>query len=126
MLKNHRLVLIALVVFIIAAAGLYAFQKKPQDQIPIQTTQTTSDSLEGNDEAFKNALNLYSKKKSEGLDMSNGPCLGIIADDWVLDIAHNPRQSVDDREENQCEEFKAGTAHHFIELDTEGKLIRAL
>lgn len=79
-----------------------------------------------NNEVFKNALNLYITKKAEGLDMSAGPCLGKIGEDWVLDIAHSPRTAADDKSENQCADFAEGRAHHFIELDPDGKLIRSL
>lgn len=75
------------------------------------------------DLAFKTALNVYAAKKAEGIDMTKGPCLGLVANDWVLDIAHNPRQSVDDKPENQCEDYRTGKVHHFIELDEDGKLI---
>lgn len=78
-----------------------------------------------NNEVFKNALNLYITKKAEGLDMSAGPCLGKIGEDWVLDIAHSPRTAADDKSENQCTDFAEGRAHHFIELDPDGKLIRS-
>ena len=76
------------------------------------------------DEALKNALNLFNQKKTEGVDFSNGPCLGQVAPDWVLDIAHNPRQPADDKVENQCKDFKEGRAHHFIELDPNGNIIK--
>jgi len=92
-----------------------------QNPLPSPTPQTFS----GTDEILKNALNLYLEKKREGLDMSSGPCLGKIAEDWVLDIAHNPRQAIDDKPQNQCADFREGKARHFIELDPEGKLIRS-
>lgn len=76
------------------------------------------------DTALKNALNLYAQKKSAGADFSNGPCLGLVAPDWVTDIAHNPRRSIDDDPKNQCADFINGQAHHFIELDPDGKLIK--
>lgn len=76
------------------------------------------------DEALKNALNLYVARKQEGVDFANGPCLGGIGPDWVLDIAHSPRQPVDNQPENQCADFRAGRAHHFVELDPDGKLIQ--
>lgn len=87
--------------------------------------QPSQQGTKPDDTVLKNALNLYSQKKSEGIDLSNGPCLGKIADDWVLDIAHSPRQSLDDKQENTCADFREGRAHHFIELDPEGKLIQA-
>lgn len=77
------------------------------------------------DEALKNALNLFSQAKSKGQNLSSGPCLGKVSEDWVLDIAHNPRQDVDNKKENQCEDFRLGRVHHFIELDENGKLINA-
>jgi len=58
-------------------------------------------------------------------DLSAGPCLSnSVIPDWVADIAHNPRQAVDDQPENQCSAYRDGTAHHFVELDPEGNLIR--
>lgn len=67
----------------------------------------------------------YQALKSSGQDLSNGPCLGIIADDWVADLVHSPRESVDDQTENQCAEFRNGQAHHFIELDlNNGDVVR--
>ncbi len=56
-------------------------------------------------------------------DLSNGPCLGTI-DDYVIDIAHNPRQEVDNLAENQCEAYRNGSAKNFIELDEQGEIIR--
>ncbi len=111
---------------IIVGITLSACSKKTQgsqNQPTAQNNQITN--KVANDIAFKNALNLYSQKKTEGVDLSNGPCLGNVAPDWVLDIAHNPRQELDDKEENQCADFKNGLAHHFIELDPEGNLIRS-
>ncbi|MFH1207471.1 MAG: hypothetical protein V1668_02585 [Patescibacteria group bacterium] len=59
-------------------------------------------------------------------DLSKGPCLSNdLIPDWVADIAHNPRQAVDDEPVNQCPAYVAGMAHHFVELDPEGNLIRA-
>ena len=104
--------------------------KAPTTKVP-ETSSTNSSSaaaapnLSSPDEMLKNALNLYIKKKAEGVDMKNGPCLGSIGPDWVLDIAHNPRQATDDKVENQCADFRTGAAHHFIELDPDGRLIKS-
>lgn len=89
------------------------------------TTSAPPPNFTGNEDAFKNALNLYIQKKQQGVDMSTGPCLGKIAEDWVLDIAHNPRLPVDDEPQNQCAEFRNSQASHFIEFDPDGKLIRS-
>jgi hypothetical protein len=57
---------------------------------------------------------------SAGKILSNGPCLlNTIQDvkDWVCDVAHNPRQIIDDSPNNQCSAFREGKAHHFVEVD---------
>jgi hypothetical protein len=60
------------------------------------------------------------------MDFSCGPCLSdALMPDWVLDVAHNPRQAMDDLPSNQCPSFREGRAKHFVELDLEGNLIRA-
>ena len=122
-------VLVATIIAVfLLLAYLAFFQKKavaPTDfTVPATSPQVSV--LKPEDEALKNALNLYITKKQEGVDFTFGPCLGKIADDWVADIAHNPRQPVDDKRENQGADFREGRAHHFIELDPEGNLIRSM
>lgn len=60
------------------------------------------------------------------IDFSSGPCLDDnLMEDWVCDMAHDPRQPVDDIKTNQCPSF--GTkANHFIEVDENCRLIRAV
>ncbi|MFQ6135584.1 MAG: hypothetical protein ACE5PM_00185 [Candidatus Hydrothermarchaeales archaeon] len=61
-----------------------------------------------------------------GEDFTKGPCLSNeIIEDWVCDVAHDPRQDVDNMPENQCSAFRERKAHHFVELDTECNLIKA-
>ena len=61
----------------------------------------------------------------------NGPCLSDnnsewnIAD-WVCDVAHSPRQDVDNLPENQCQAFRNSQAHHFVEVDSSCNFIRAV
>ena len=62
-------------------------------------------------------------------ELSKGPCLlNPITDipDWVCDIAHSPRQDVDNDPNNQCSAFREGRAHHFVEVDENCELIRAV
>ena len=71
------------------------------------------------------------KDNPKSLDYTNGPCLSDSdvdwnMTDWVCDIAHSPRQPVDDLAENQCSEFKTGNAHHFVEVDLGCNLIKVL
>lgn len=76
--------------------------------------------------AVNQARLLYKQQKETGRDLSNGPCLSdALLPNWVLDIAHNPRQPIDDLPQNQCSGFREGRAQHFVELDSEGNLIRA-
>ena len=67
----------------------------------------------------------YEEAIAQGRDLADGPCLGVVLENWVADIAHDPRQEIDDRPENQCEAYRSGEAEHFVELDPEGELIRA-
>jgi hypothetical protein len=66
----------------------------------------------------------YASAEAEGVDFAPGPCLGIVLDGWVADVAHEPRQPVDDRPENQCGAYRSGEADHFVELDPDGNVIR--
>jgi hypothetical protein len=61
----------------------------------------------------------------KGTDLSAGPCLSNeIIPDWVCDVAHSPRESVDNQPENQCPAFREQKAHHFVEVDTGCNLIK--
>ena len=71
------------------------------------------------------AKRAYAGARAKGVDMSNGPCLGTVAPDWVADVAHDPREAVDDDPANQCAAYRSGEAHHFVELDPQGNLIRS-
>ena len=62
-------------------------------------------------------------------ESARGPCLlNPIPDlpDWVCDVAHDPRQDVDNDPNNQCSAFREGTAHHFVEVDPNCELIKAV
>ena len=67
----------------------------------------------------------YEEAAAAGTDFADGPCLGVVLENWVADVAHDPREEVDDRPENQCEAYRSGEAEHFVELDPDGELIRA-
>lgn len=78
------------------------------------------------DVAINQAKYLYSQRKEKGEDFSKGPCLtNALMSGWVLDIVHNPRQPIDDLIENQCSAYTTGQAKHFVELDTNGNLVKA-
>jgi len=68
--------------------------------------------------ACKNAL-------TKGMNLTDGPCLLNPMSDphWVCDVAHSPREPVDNLKENQCSAY-GRTADHFIEVNPECKIIR--
>ena len=77
-----------------------------------------------NDRVAWAALNLF-KKETKGMDLSNGSCLtNDLIPDWVVDIVHNPREEIDNLPQNQCQAYVEGRAKHFVEIDTEGNVIR--
>ena len=80
------------------------------------------------DRAISAALAVYEEVASSGVDLSNGPCIAEELEDvpgWSVDIAHDPRQEVDNDPANQCLAYRDGQTSHFVELTPEGELIRA-
>ncbi len=78
------------------------------------------------DTAINQAKHLYNLEKQTGRDFSSGPCLSnALLPGWVLDIVHSPRQPIDDLPQNQCSAYRERRASHFVELDTNGNLIKA-
>jgi hypothetical protein len=66
--------------------------------------------------------------QAKGGDLARGPCLSESLpglSDWAVDVAHDPRQAVDEVPTNQCASVRAGQVHHFVELTPGGQLIRA-
>jgi hypothetical protein len=80
---------------------------------------------EADEETIALAKRAYDQATAQGVDMSRGPCLGVIKPGWVADVAHDPRQDVDDEPENQCAAYREGKADHFVELDLEGNFLRS-
>jgi len=82
--------------------------------------------------ALQKAEEIFKQVKDAGQDLSKGPCLSNELSGnaaypetvWVLDIAHNPREAIDDFSENQCPAFREGRARNFIELDLNGQVIQ--
>jgi hypothetical protein len=80
---------------------------------------------DSNEKAKADCMQKCNDVLSAGQDISNGPCLdNKIIEGWVCDVAHSPRQAVDDDPTNQCQEF-GKTAFNFIEVDTSCNFIRA-
>ena len=73
-------------------------------------------------EAISKALELYTQKKSEGINFSS-QCLGTVGN-YAVDIAHVPRISEDNLVINQCEAYTMFRVSHFIEMDKDGNILR--
>jgi hypothetical protein len=83
---------------------------------------------EERERAIAAAMEVYEEVAATGQDLSNGPCIADELDDvpsWSVDIAHDPRQEIDNDTANQCQAYRDGRTTHFVELDPEGELIRA-
>ena len=115
MSKNLLLTFVLIVIILVAYFTLVANFGIPKT--PLKNEVAT---------AINQAKHLYNLEKQAGRDFSSGPCLSnALLPGWVLDIAHNPRQPIDDLAENQCMAYREGRALHFVELDVNGNLIRA-
>ncbi len=81
-----------------------------------------------NNDYSRMCIDLCKTARADGVNLSRGPCLAnpIKNTDWVCDVAHNPREMVDNMPENQCSAFRDGTAHHFVEVDESCKIIRVV
>jgi hypothetical protein len=80
------------------------------------------------EQAIAQAREAYDQARTSGTNLADGPCIAeSLTDlpDWVVDIAHDPREDVDDEPANQCRRYRDGEASHFVELTPEGELIRA-
>lgn len=68
-------------------------------------------------------VNLCLDAQSQGMDLSEGPCLSNdYYPNYVCDVAHNPRINIDNLPENQCSAYGV-TAYHYVEVDENCNLI---
>lgn len=115
-MPKHILLLLALTVIFLTGYLTLVLNAPSSQSVPKSQIET----------AINQANHLYSLKKQSGEDLSKGPCLSdALMPDWVVDIVHSPRQAIDDLVENQCPSFRQGRSRHFVELDTDGNLVRA-
>ena len=115
---DHRLAL-AIIIIVVAIIGIVYIFVVPR--VPEVTDA---------DRAMYACIFLCKAEKNEGRYLEDGPCLssGLEAwevKDWVCDVAHWPRQSVDNLPENQCPEYGV-SAVHFVEVNPECDFIRAV
>ncbi len=121
--RAKLLILVLSVIAIVSLLIVYVHETNPFNSAVRGTYKPgLSDEI---DNMVGRAQKLYGDRKAIGIDFSTGPCLTNDLDqDWVADLAHNPRQDLDDFPENQCPAFIEGRATHFVELDLEGEVIR--
>jgi len=109
----HVCLVIAAIVVVILAFYIFYLPQKPSQKL-----QSLVDLCV---QACKNAA------KTRKLE--EGPCLldPMPEDaDWVCDVAHWPRQAIDNQPENQCQSYRNQTSHHFIEVTPDCDFIRAV
>ncbi|MCJ7740504.1 hypothetical protein MUP32_04285 [Candidatus Microgenomates bacterium] len=121
---RNLLIVMGIIILILLAVLIFFPNNKKVTNTNMQTANTaTSD----RDLAIEKGKQLFSQLKTKGTSLENGPCIAEeIIPDWCVDVAHDPRQEVDNQPENQCQSYRQGKTHHFVELDTEGNLIRAI
>lgn len=111
-----KVLLVLLTLTVIIFASYLTLAINTQESKPSKIEQET---------AINQAKLLYNSTKKRGQDLSDGPCLSnALMPGWVVDIAHSPRQVIDDLSQNQCAAYIEGSAQHFVELDLDGNLIR--
>ena len=141
-MKNMNKMKIILPVVLIAAVVLFSVYIKwdgtPQSRalsgvLPGMDEQTPYEPLPSEDPlaykeiAINECIDECKQALREGVDLNNGPCLrNEFIDEWVCDVAHNPRQDVDNDPANQCPAYMAAEAHHFVEVGPECELIRSI
>ncbi|MDD5039644.1 MAG: hypothetical protein PHY34_00675 [Patescibacteria group bacterium] len=122
------IVCIAVVAFVVTACAKKSSNTNGYSALDIATGTADIKIKEKADKdlAIAKAKELWRIQFQIETDLSQGPCLSnTVIPDWAADIAHNPRQAVDEDPANQCVLYRAGSVHHFVELDPEGNLIRA-
>ena len=84
--------------------------------------------LSSEQRAISSCINACLALKESGADMDRGPCAADPLPNyplWVCDVAHNPRQPVDDIISNQCSVYRNGEASWFIEVTPGCEYIRS-
>jgi hypothetical protein len=121
---NLRVLLLVLIFIAGVSVATYYFNRKNLGD-EIKAPDYKKGEVRLVDKAVEGAETVYQQQKNEGVDFSKGPCLtNDLMTDWVADIVHSPRQDIDNLPEYQCIAYVEGRAHHFVELDPFGNLIR--
>ncbi len=129
-MKKNSTGFVALAAFILLLA---ACKTSPTSDLNPQTTgqavQTVLPPLppEARSHIIGKCITLCQDALAAGKNLAKGPCLSdgmSFEPDWVCDVAHYPRQPIDDQPENQCADFRSGKANHFVEVNENCNLIK--
>lgn len=131
MSRIHEYSRIILTLIIIGVVAVGCLAKQEESEKPPLDVSKLNMALEYQI-ALQKAVEVYQQAVAEGVDLSNGPCLSNDLHGnsdypetmWVLDIAHYPREDVDNQPENQCSAYREGKAKSFIEFNPQGQLIQ--
>lgn len=134
-MKNKIIILIIISGIIISTAGCIGPSEK--EEVNNNKNTNTGGTGTGNQDSGSNPPEFVSvedvitrcieecKSRKNTEDFTRGPCLSNeIAPGWVCDIAHDPRQDIDNKPENQCSAYREGKAQHFVELDENCDIIK--
>ena len=115
-MKKIYVVLIGIILVIVIGFAYYFFSHSAK-------------TLPAKVDPIEECIKLCSSVKGK-INLTAGPCLSDDnpewkVEDWVCDVAHWPRQPIDNLPENQCKDFREGKAHHFVEVDENCNFIRA-
>lgn len=120
-IRHRRLICASIITISFSLLGAGCSKSASQTEVVNRATEKTSQTL-----AIDICRSTCASQKALGTDLTSGPCLsGEVVDDWVCDVAHDPRQKIDDEAANQCQTYRAGQTHHFVEVDPDCELIRA-
>lgn len=124
-----KILIIVIIIGLITYGGYMLLKSNAAEdasKIVLDTEPLEQKAVAERELAIAAANDLFRIKKLEGTSFSSGPCLSNkIIPGWVFDIAHNPREEIDNQPENQCADYQNGTAKHFVEFDPQGNLIQA-
>lgn len=102
-------------------AGCGCFQGKcgwSPDVLSCVETRTETKSIAPEEVAKALCVRECISRLSTGEDLRLGPCLSdAIAPGWACDIAHDPREPVDDRAPFSCPVTTSGKPYRLVELD---------
>lgn len=119
------------VIILVLIFGLLFLIRSPEDSwikdskgvyVKHGAPSSTPSYVKEQQDAINCSLNLLEEKKNSFLNFSS-QCLGTC-NNYAVDIVHVPRTSEDNLVENQCQDYREGNVHNFIELDKNGEVVR--